>query len=202
MDDTNCSCRGCNGQPDGGRWLESIDDPLPADLATVLTRFNTEGMVRTLDDWISVIGRERGAALPVDDLCHVPGPSPHHGFVEEQRYDFACCVDAVILAAIVDNRVDIHTMSPDGTAISIDATSDGAVTASPLDTVFSFGADPTVSVGDPPVPGDAYRAICPWVHAFPDIKAYHAWDDSHEIPTVAFAPVTATVLARRLAGRD
>ena len=180
-----------------------LDEPLPAELQTALGRFlgDDEDPVRTLGDWAAAVRRlTGGGAIAIEELCHTETETGHWGELDGDRYHFACFYDAVILAAIADQPVEIRTESPAGSVIEAHADGGTGLTVSPSDAVFSFGIDETVvaSTADAPTLEDGYAAICPYVQAFPDPESYERWDGTVPAPTVALPLAGATDLAAAL----
>lgn len=203
MDENSCPCCGTEwSSAEYTQWIDSVTAPLPDELAGALSTFTQDIPVHSLSEWAAIVRRSTGGTLTVDELCVVPNESPHYGIVDGTRFDFACCVDAIILAVLTEKSVDIWTRSPHGSTIELHASAEGDVTPLPIDTVFSFGVDEDLPRAKPPTLEDAYQAICPYVQAFPDITAYRTWDDAHDIQTIVFSPSTATSLAQELVTHD
>ena len=142
---------------------------------------------------------DRRGAIAIEELCHIETETGHWGVLDGDRYHFACFYDAVILAAMVDEPVEIRTESPAGKVITARADGSTGLTVSPSDAVFSFGIDDTVaSTGDVPTLEDGYAAICPYVKAFPDPESYERWDGTVPALTVAMPLAGATDLAAAL----
>ena len=220
MTDETCECCGTieieNENENGGesesaaandRWLG--DDavataPLPDDVRTAMTEFFGDASIATLEEWVDAL-RERtgGGPLEIDDLCHADGRTAHWGEREGTRYYFRCFYDAVALAELTDEPVEIRTASPDGTVVEARATGDGEVTATPSTAVVSFGVVPDDSAaGDgaeaEPTLEDAYAAICPAVRAFPTRNAYEQWAARTSAATVGVPLSAATTVATGL----
>ena len=189
----------------GGRWLG--DDAvatatLPDDVRTAMSELFGDASVTTLEEWVDAL-RERtgGGPLEIDDLCHADGRTAHWGELEGTRYYFRCFYDAVALAELTDDPVEIRTASPDGTVVEARATGDGEVTATPSTAVVSFGVDPDGSSSSPPdepTLEDAYAAICPAVRAFPTRNAYEQWAARTSAATVGVPLSAATTVATGL----
>lgn len=199
MDEEPCACCGGSMSEPERPWFDDVYASLPTAVSDALAPFNAGRPVASLADWAATIRRATGGVVTVDELCLVHDDSPHHAIMDGTRYDFACCIDAVILAAIEERAVRVATRSPDGDDIFLLVDSDGDVRANPIDTVFSFGVDTRVEPADPPTLADAYRAICPYVKAFPSVEEYDRWSAETHVPTVSFSGETVTELARRLA---
>lgn len=178
-----------------------LQEPLPRDLQVALGRLLGEGPIERLDEWIEIARRHTGGGgIDIDDLCHVAEASGHWATVDGDRYDFLCFYDAVILAALVDEPVEIRTESPGGTVIEAIAAGTEELQVTPAGAVFSFGVAESV---EPPADGspstaDVYAAICPYVRAFPNGVAYHRWADRVPAATVGMPLEGATELAARL----
>lgn len=173
---------------------------LPAELQTTLGRFLGTDRVETIGEWARAIRRQVDGSIAVGDLCVAEEATPHRGRVSDETYHFACFYDAVILAALRDESVEIHTESPGGVEIELRATGDD-LTVRPETAVFSFGIDAAVDPpsGEAPSLEDGYAAICPYVKAFPTADAYRAWSKAVDAPTVAMPLAGATELAAELA---
>lgn len=186
------------------RWTgesSTLEEPLPVDLQVALGRLLGRGPIERLDEWIEVVRRHTGGGgIVISDLCHVTDESGHWAVVDGDRYDFLCFYDTVILAALVDEPVEIRTESPNGTVIEAVAAGTDELQVTPAEAVFSFGVAEAV---EPPTDGspsnaDVYAAVCPYVRAFPNGVAYHRWAASVPAETVALPLDGATELAARL----
>lgn len=197
MRDETCPC--CSASDIGNpRWIEAVTSPLPEDVAVALGHFLEGEPVQSLEEWATAVRRETDGPIEIDDLCLRTTPSPHFGVIDDKRYDFACCVDAIILGVLDEKSVDITTQSPTGTQIEMCMEGTHITAVHPLDTVFSFGVDETVRTDGSPTLADGYRAICPFVKAFPSIEEYQRWSDETAAPTIAYGPTTAVTLAQHL----
>lgn len=186
------------------RWLTGnhvLDATLPDDVAVLLGRLLGNDPVETLGEWVLEVRRHTGGgSIDVEDLCHTDAASPHRGQVAGETYGFRCFYDAVILAALRDEPVDIRTESPSGTLIRATAAGTADLHVTPPTSIFSFGVDESV---DPPGPngpstGDVYSAICPYVKAFPDSASYANWAETVPAATVALPLSGATDVAEAL----
>lgn len=205
-----CSC--CHPQADlrldGGESSEPWDPgpdvleaELPLEIREALGSFLEDKSINTLADWVGEIRRRTGGgSISIDELCHSSTDTEHWGDVDGERYHFLCFYDAVILAAMTDEPVDIRTESPDGTVITAAAVGSDELRVTPEESVFSFGVDPSVlgnEKGDPSL-GDVYAAVCPFVRAFPNRSAYKEWRNQVPAATVALPLSGATELAAAL----
>lgn len=186
-----------------GHWLDSVtlDQPLPDHLRLTLERFFNVESIETLDDWGTQIRQQTGGGtITVDQLCHSDDQTDHWGEVDSERYHFKCFYDAIILAAIEDSEVDIHTVSPNRVRIDAKAVGKETVSVKPETTVFSLGIalDAHDQFTGNSTMQDAYAAICPYVKAFPDRDAYEAWADEVPAATVAMSMSGAMDFARAL----
>lgn len=209
MSDDGCDCvdvtneRNTGDEPAQDRWLAGqsvLDAELPADVRATLGRFLGVTSVETLGEWVTEVRHRTGGAISVDDLCHAPEPTDHYGVVDGEVHYFRCFYDAVILAALTETPVEIHTEGPSGTVIEATAVGTTGLTVTPADAVFSFGVSEAV---EPPSSGEAtnedvYRAVCPYVRAFPNPGAYERWAVTAPAATVATPLRGATELAARL----
>lgn len=184
-------------------WLDGnvLDQQLPAELRTTLGRFFGTDSVDTLGEWGNEIRRVTdGDAIDIDQLCHADAETNHWGEVDGKRYHFQCFYDAVLLAALEERPVDVHTVSPAGSVVEARAVGTDELSVTPEGAVFSLGialeADQR-SGGDPTL-HDGYAAICPYVRAFPDRDAYQTWADDVPAATVATPLAGATGLATAL----
>lgn len=185
--------------PDDGTPVPEVE--LPEELQEGLGRFLDGSAVRTLGDWIAEV-RERtgGGSIAVEDLCHERAETDHWGDIDGDRYHFTCFFDAVVLAGLTSERVDIRTESPDGTEIEVTVTDDGTLTVDPPGTLVSFGvvtAPAAIPDGEPTVE-DVYAAVCPVVKAFPGPRTYERWARSVPAATVAMPLGDSTALATAL----
>lgn len=174
---------------------------LPDELGSALGRFLGTESVETLGGWVAAVRYHiDGATVSIDELCVTDNETDHWGVVDGEKYYFACFYDAVILAALINNAVDIRTKSPTGTVIEARAIGTDELTVNPDDAVFSFGIDKDVSPPSPDGPRleHGYAAICPYVKAFPNRNAYERWAHSVTAETVDMALTGATELAAAL----
>lgn len=191
---------------DGGRahWEPDgvgLDKPLPPELQSALGQFLGRKSVTTLGEWAEEVRRQTGGgSMDLEVLCHSDESTGHWGEVSGERYHFVCFYDAVIMAAIADEPVDIHTESPDGVVIEAYSLGGTGLSVTPESAVFSFGISTDVVTGeDGPTLQDGYEAVCPYVKAFPDREAYEEWAETVDATTVAMPLVGATEIARALA---
>lgn len=177
------------------------DTPLPEALRRALGEFLGDEAVDTLGEWADECRRRTGGgAITAEDLCYADGETSHWGTLAGERHYFQCFYDAVVLSALVDEPVEIHTEGPDGTTIRIHADGTDEVSVTPETTVFSFGIESEIDRPadlDPTIE-DVYAAVCPYVRAFPDREAYENWADTVPAVTVALPPDETTALAERL----
>lgn len=186
-------------------WWEGsssvLEAPLPHELQTALGDFLGRNTVETLGDWSTAIRELTGGGpIEVDTLCHASEETPHWGDIGGERHYFECFYDAVILAALNEQPVDIHTISPQGSEIEARAVGSDSLTVSPRTAVFSFGIDQAVreQPDQEPTITEGYAAICPYVKAFPSAAAYTRWAGSVSATTVALPLEGATEIARGL----
>ncbi|NHN41286.1 alkylmercury lyase [Halorubellus sp. JP-L1] len=202
--DANATERGNGGVPDD--WLDGpdvLDAELPADLRASLGRFVGRASVDTLGEWAMHVRRiTPGRSIAVEQLCHADAETEHWGTAGGERYHFQCFYDAVVLAAIEDHPVDVHTESPGGGVVEARAVGSESLSVSPESAVFSFGIanDARERSGGEPTLEDGYAAICPYVKAFPDYDAYERWADHVPAATVALPLSGATDVANALVG--
>lgn len=193
-----------NDEQDGAHWLDGPDllaQPLPADLQSSLGRFFGRDAVETLSEWATEIRKHTGGgSIDIDELCHTDTEADHWGDVDGERHYFLCFYDAVILAALEDKPVDVHTVSPEGTVVEARAVGSEELSVTPETAVFSLGiaVDAQVQSGEDPTIQDSYAAICPYVRAFPDRSAYETWANEVPAATVATPLSGATAFARAL----
>jgi hypothetical protein len=204
---TNGRCGGNAEKPETerepGHWLgeDTLDQQLPDDLRTALGRFVGIQSVDTLAVWSEQIRQlTGGGSIDVEQLCHTDETTAHWGEVDGERYHFRCFYDAVILAALEDEPVDIHTVSPDGVVVEARAAGSETLSVTPDTAVFSLGIalDAHEPSGGDPTLQDGYAAICPYVKAFPDRDAYEAWATGVPAATVGMPLSGATAFARAL----
>lgn len=187
-------------EPDGETGV--LDAELPEELQSALGQFLDAGPVQTLGDWVAEV-RERtgGGSIDIEDLCHDQADTRHWGELEGERYHFTCFFDAVVLAALTDERVEIRTESPEGTTIEATVTGDGDLEVDPPGTLVSFGVatTPDAIPDGEPTREDVYGAVCPVVNAFPSPQAYERWSEVVPAATVAMPLEDATAVATAIA---
>lgn len=190
--------------PDTHNWIDAddvLDAPLPGAVQSALGRFVGAESIESLGAWATAIRRlTGGGSIDVDHLCHADGETDHWGIAGDDRYYFLCFYDAVILAAIEDRPVDIHTVSPEGTVVEARAVGTDDLSVTPAGAVFSLGirSDAHDASGGEPTLQDGYQAICPSVKAFPDRAAYAEWAGRVPAATVAMPLAGATAVAGAL----
>jgi hypothetical protein len=156
--------------------------------------------IETLSEWTTEVRNHVGGSISFEELCLTSEQTEHWGTVDGDRHYFACFYDAVILAALWDQPVDIHTASPTGDIIEARAIGSSELTVSPEGAVFSFGIEKPVepTSDDSPTLEQGYASICPYVKAFPDLVAYERWAKRVPAATVAMPLAGATELAAEL----
>ena len=208
QDDTRSCCGNEAREPDSKRdteyWIDEadvLDAQLPDELRSALGRFVGTESIDTLEEWATEIRRlTGGGAINVDQLCHTGTETEHWGTAGDERYYFQCFYDAVILAAVKERPVDIHTVSPRGTVVEAQAVGSDELSVTPTGAVFSLGIGTDAhkqSDGNPTLK-DGYAAICPYVKALPDREAYEQWADTVPAATVAMPLAGATDVAGAL----
>lgn len=186
-------------------WLDDsniLDAQLPDELRTALGRFLGTESVDTLGEWGTELRRlTGGGSIATEELCHSSEETDHWGTVDGERYYFRCFYDAVILAAIEDRPVDIHTVSPDGTVVEARAVGSDELSVTPPEAVFTLGiaTDAHERSSGTPTLQDGYAEICPYVRAFPNCETYEQWATDVPAATVAMPLAGATELASVLA---
>jgi hypothetical protein len=185
------------------RWIGDtavMETPLPEDVQAAMTAFFDGASITTLEEWVGELRRQTGGGpIGIEELCHADGETDHWGELNGTRYDFLCFYDAVALAELASKPVEIHTRSPDGTAIEARATGTGDLTATPSTAVVSFGVSTDKLRPDrAPTLEDAYAAICPSVKAFPTRGAYEQWAARAPATTVGMPLSAATTVAAGL----
>jgi hypothetical protein len=207
-DATDACCGGAaektNDERGDAHWLDGrdpLEQPLPGDLQSALGQFLGRDSVETLAEWASEIRRlTGGGSINVEELCHTDQETVHWGDVDGERFHFQCFYDAVILAALEDRAVDVHTVSPEGAVVKARAAGSEELLVTPESAVFSLGIalDAQEQSGGNPTLQDGYAALCPYVKAFPGRDAYKAWADEVPAATVATPLSGATAFARAL----
>lgn len=177
-----------------------LDQPLPSALREQLGQLLTDSSVETLGGWVEEVrARTGGGPIDVEDLCHADDETPHYGVTPDETRHFQCFFDAVLLTGLLDDPVDVHTVSPGGTEIELAAVETDAMTVRPESAVFSFGISDSLDVSPAcePTHQDVYAAICPYVRAFPTASAYREWAAEAAAQTVALPLTDARSLAAR-----
>lgn len=177
-----------------------LEQPLPGGLREQLETLLGNSSVETLGGWVEEVrARTGGGPIDVEDLCHADGATPHSSVAPAETRHFQCFFDAVLLTGLLDDPVDVHTVSPGGTEIELTAVETDAMTVRPESAVFSFGISDSLD-GSPdrkPTHQDVYAAICPYVRAFPTASAYREWAAEAAAQTVALPLTDARSLAAR-----
>lgn len=183
---------------DGLDDSDVLDSQLPGELQSAFGRFVGKESIDTLREWATEIRRlTGGGSIGIKQLCHTDEETGHWGTVDDERYYFQCFYDAVILAALEERSVDIHTVSPDGTVVEARAVGSDELSVTPADAVFSLGIELDAherSGGDPTVQ-DGYAALCAYVKAFLYREAYEQWTETVPTATVALPVTGATNVA-------
>lgn len=197
-----------SGDHSDDRWLPAdagLDAPLPQDLQTGLGRLFGVESIETMGEWAAEIrDATGGVAIRVEDLCHASAPTGHSGETVDETYHFQCFYDAVVLAAFVEEPVDVHTESPRGVPIEAAVDPDESVTTRPPNAVVSFGVSDHVeeAADDQVSHADVYAAVCPYVRAFPDRSAYREWAATVSAATFATPLASATAFTSALVGEE
>lgn len=203
-DGCNCGFDYGGSRASSDRWISGspvLDVELPGNIQTALGRLLGDSAVETLGDWIAEVrSRTGGGQIKLGDLCHSGTATPHWGEMAGERYHFRCFYDAVVLAALADQPVDIRTESPDGVVITARAAGSEELTVTPDDAVLSFGVDDRVTQQlDADLSAETvYSAVCPFVRAFPHPNAYYRWAESVPAVTITMPLSGATELASAL----
>lgn len=194
---------------DAPRFLDDEDADevltagLPPEMAATIGRFLGREPIRTLGEWAAALREGHGVdEITTEELCLTTETTPHRGVLDGETFNFACFYDAVILAAMTGDPVDIRTRSPEGATIEARAVGTDELTVDPPEAVFSLGIALDVET-----PGEAglrpergYEAICPYVRAFPDREAYTRWAASVPAATIGLPLEGATAFATALVG--
>lgn len=115
-----------------------------------------------------------------------------------------CILDALVLAFLEGEPVEIETRPPGSDrTIALTASPEG-LTGVPEAAVVSFGfstdlpTDPSAHVGEAPaeVQETIHRLGCPQINLFPDREAYEAWAREADAVTMSLSPGEALALAR------
>lgn len=192
--------------PDGGfdRWLDErpvTTAPLPPDASRLWGRFYRQSSIETLDDVVAATRAAAGGGpIAVEDLCHAGEETPHRARTADATHHFRCFFDGVALAHLADEPVEIRTASPAGTPVEVRASPDGGVDAAP-GAAMSFGiaADVDPLPDGDGAPDDLYRAMCPYVKAFPSRERYEGWAAAVDAATVGMPLAAGMPIATALA---
>jgi len=210
MAENECACCGSTEEQSASteqsetdeteRWIgdaDGLDATLPADIQAELGRFFGTEPVETLAEVADQFQEHFGGGVAVDDLCSTDEETGHWATVDGETRHFLCFYDAVILAALEEQPVDIRTESPDGAVIEARALGGEDLQVEPVDAVFSFGLNDSGVEGEATLE-DGYAAICPYVKAFPSRGAYQEWANTASAPTVGMSLAGATGFASAL----
>lgn len=182
---------------------DALTAVLPPEMASTIGRFLGREPVRTLGEWAAALRDGHDVdEITTEELCLTTETTPHRGVLDGETFHFACFYDAVILAAMTGDPVDIRTESPEGATIEARAVGTDELTVDPPEAVFSLGialdVEPPGEAGLHPERG--YEAICPYVRAFPDREVYDQWAASVPAATVGLPLEGATAFATALVG--
>lgn len=173
-----------------GHWLDeqpATEAPLPAAFSAAVEDLYGAAPLETLDDWADAIGGggDVSPSTGVEALCHAHEPTPHRAHHGDETYHFLCFFDAVVLAYLTGDPVDLRTESPGGEVIEAHVSPDEGIEVEPSTAALSFGVaenpDSTVPEAGPAA---AYSAVCPYVRAFPDREGYERWAPEVDALTV------------------
>jgi alkylmercury lyase len=204
MSDQTCDCcesaaeQSTDRTSSADRWLDKrrvMNAPLPPDLTRRMNRLLGEDSLETFDDFVTAIREATGGgSLTVDDLCHAARETPHRATLDGETSHFQCFYDAVVLAHLADESVEIHTESPANEMIEMRASPDGDVDITPSDAVMSFGiaADVTLPTDGRLHSEEVFTAVCPHVKAFSTRDGCERWAESVDGATVGM-PLEAGV---------
>ncbi|RRJ34087.1 organomercurial lyase [Halocatena pleomorpha] len=186
MSDRACDCcesasEQANKRTDShDRWLSErpvTNARLPPDMARRMKQLLDAESLETLGDFVRKLRDAASGTITIDDLCHASTETPHRATVGSETYHFLCFYDGVALTYLVDKPVTIQTESPAGKRIEMRATPDGSIEITPADAVMSFGVAADVEIPGPagPIEEVVYKAVCPYVKAFPSRETYESW---------------------------
>lgn len=189
--------------PSGWATADSnvLTTPLPPELQGALDSIFPESSIQTLAEWVKRVRVQLdGNSIAVEDLCQTSEPTGHRAKLGGDTYHFMCFYDAVVLAALAESAVDISTISPSGAEIEARVIGTDSLTVRSDSVVTSFGVAKDAVPDDASVPSisEVYRAVCPYVKAFPDDAAYRRWAEEQDAPTVAMPLRDATAIANAL----
>ncbi|WP_336326004.1 organomercurial lyase [Halovenus sp. HT40] len=202
----HCSCCGTvteSQTESAGRNLTAenpLQAELPAEMSATLGQFLGRESVTTFDEWAAEIRQTVGGSIAVEDLCSTEERTAHWAVRDGERQYFLCFYDAVILAALSEQSVEIHTKSPGGTVIEARAVGTDTLEVTPKEAVFSLGVEENAAnlVDGNPTLEDAYGAVCPYVKAFPNADSYREWAEAVPAATIGLELDGATEFAAAL----
>jgi hypothetical protein len=175
---------------------------LPEAVAENMSRFFDESIQR-FDGMIAAFRNVvEGDGIAIDELCHVEGETPHYAQTDDQTYNFRCFYDGIALAYLVDEAVEIRTVTPTNKSVEIQASPESEIDVTPSDAVMSFGVatETDVPLENTPAAEDVYGAVCPYVKAFDTRHEYERWAADVAATTVGIplesgVPIAAALTA-------
>lgn len=211
MSERDCSCgdlavdQANDQSTDTDSWVEERPVQtarLPADVAGNMSRFFGRS-VESFDEMVSAIRNVvEGDGIAIDDLCRVEGETPHHARTDDETYYFRCFYDGIALAQLVEEPVEIRTVTPANEPVEMEASPASDIDVTPSGAVMSFGVatDREIPAGDVPTTQEVYGAICPYVRAFHTRADYERWATDVAATTVGIplesgVPIAAALTA-------
>lgn len=209
MSDRDCSCgdaavdQANNQSTNMDSWVEERPvrtARLPAKVADNMSRFFGES-IEAFDDMVSAIRTVAdGHGIAIDELCHVEGQTPHYARTANETYHFRCFYDGIALAQLIEEPVEIRTVTPANEPVEMEASPASDIDVTPSGAVMSFGVatDREIPAGDVPTTQEIYGAICPYVRAFHTRAGYERWAKDVAATTVGIPLASGVPIAAAL----
>lgn len=182
------------------------DRPVPEAIGdAVLALAGEGGRPETLGDLLSLSETDVFSPDPLDEeALLVTDDSRHRVRLGDRTVHTYCVLDALVLAFLQDEPVEIETRPPGSSeTIAFTASPEGLAGVDEA-MVVSFGfstelpTEPTAYEGQPPeeVQDTIHELGCPKINLFEDREAYEAWAEGADAVTMPVPVAEALALAR------
>ena len=142
-------------------------------------------------------GVERDGEGRITGMGLTTEPTPHSLVIGDARLYAYCALETLYVPAILNQTVEVVSLSPTGGRVSLRLDAEGLLSSNPETAVLSL-IHPSRRLGD-----DVRSSYCCYVHLFPEQSSAEAWtqriDGAFAIP-VEDAAEFGRLLARRMFG--